>query len=746
MSVPNSDAEEILEEKLGFFIDSDSERVGDNVDHQTLLLQRADALASENRLKEALDVFLMALRYGSVRPDQLSTLLDCILRSFRKKVGGEPAAQPTFTSKNSEDNASDVFNCPGCFKFFGEPVTIVCGHSYCKRCLQRDLFSKCKLCGEDVVVNLSRELRPNVVLCNLIEKCFPDDTKRCKLITEIEILLKRKLFEEAVTLANNVIESDPSNVLARTCRAEALAGLGKYKCALSDLEMLCMSSANWPEAHFRKGMLLQEMGQVDEALQVLLHCLALDKHFTLARKEVEKILYQLLSPTEENVKVGLRETVQNSSTHARSKTFLGDAQSDTQIQAASPRPHPDVEEEHGGTSQVESPDRRSLNRAHSLRGNRPLDGPARDEGLKRVCSAPQLGGQEKGVFLKRKLSISEIGSSLVHSVGNKLKKQAESVGDSQCASTACKAIPLELLEANDFECSLCMRLFYEPVTTPCGHTFCKSCLERCLDHTPQCPLCKESLKEYLACRKYNITDVLEKVIRQCLMEEYLERQKSHTEETKELSDLTKNVPIFVCTMAYPTVPCPLHVFEPRYRLMIRRCMETGTKQFGMCINDPRKGFADYGCMLLIRNVHFLPDGRSVVDTVGRKRFRVLERGMKDGYSIADIQYLEDVRVQDVEELSKLQELHDQVYEQARTWFHNLKNRFRCQILQHFGPMPEKEADIQATPNGPACCWWLLAVLPVDPRYQLSVLSMMSLRERLLKIQHILTYLQSIPNE
>lgn len=42
-------------------------------------------------------------------------------------------------------------------------------------------------------------------------------------------------------------------------------------------------------------------------------------------------------------------------------------------------------------------------------------------------------------------------------------------------------------------------------------------------------------------------------------------------------------------MAYPTVPCPLHVFEPRYRLMIRRCMDTGTRQFGMCINDPQKG-------------------------------------------------------------------------------------------------------------------------------------------------------------
>lgn len=49
-------------------------------------------------------------------------------------------------------------------------------------------------------------------------------------------------------------------------------------------------------------------------------------------------------------------------------------------------------------------------------------------------------------------------------------------------------------------------------------------------------------------------------------------------------------------------------------------------------------------MLQIRNVHFLPDGRSVVDTIGGKRFRVLRRGMKDGYCTADIEYLEDVKV------------------------------------------------------------------------------------------------------
>lgn len=58
-----------------------------------------------------------------------------------------------------------------------------------------------------------------------------------------------------------------------------------------------------------------------------------------------------------------------------------------------------------------------------------------------------------------------------------------------------------------------------------------------------------------------------------------------------LCSLTKDIPIFVCTVAYPGVPCPLHIFEPRYRLMMRRCMETGTKKFGMCSYEHGKGYA-----------------------------------------------------------------------------------------------------------------------------------------------------------
>lgn len=137
-----------------------------------------------------------------------------------------------------------------------------------------------------------------------------------------------------------------------------------------------------------------------------------------------------------------------------------------------------------------------------------------------------------------------------------------------------------------------LRLFYEPVTTPCGHTFCLKCLERCLDHNPLCPLCKEKLSEFLASRTYKKTVLTEELIVRYLPEELSERKKVYEEEMKELSNLNKDVPIFVCTMAFPTIPCPLHVFEPRYRLMIRRCMETGTKQFGMCLADELKGLKE----------------------------------------------------------------------------------------------------------------------------------------------------------
>ncbi|XP_054845561.1 LON peptidase N-terminal domain and RING finger protein 1 isoform X2 [Eublepharis macularius] len=641
------------------------------------LLRRGELLARGNRLREALETYSAALRLGpplaaaAASRRRLGALVGCLALHYRLRLprpteAGAPAAGP------------GLFRCGGCRGFLGEPVAAPCGHAHCRRCLREQLRACCRLCGEPLAGSAVA-----VALGHLAEKWFPRESRRARTWRRLGELLGQGEPRAAREAASGALREDPSDLMLQIYRAESSAALQEFQSALDDLNAVISKMPNWPEVYFRRAKILHRTGSIDDALQLFLHCLALDDGFLPAKLEVEKGL---------GVQQITSESVGGNLPHAESTRSLISTEKFT-----------------------------------------------KEDGLKRASSEPLLSVQEKGVLLKRKLSLSEQDFSVCENRRNKLKKHEETTERDTAFLLDCEAIPKDLIDISDFECSLCMRLFFHPVTTPCGHTFCKNCLERCLDYAPQCPLCKESLKEYLASRKYSITHLLQILMKKYLPAELAERERLHDEETAEHSSLTSNVPIFVCTMAYPTVPCPLHVFEPRYRLMIRRSIETGTKQFGMCTSDPKKGFADYGCMLYIRNVDYLPDGRSIVDTVGLRRFRVLQRGMKDGYCTADIEYLEDMKIKDEGEMKKLGELHDFVYSQAWNWFQSLRNKFHTQILQHFGPMPERESNIQGTANGPAWCWWLLAVLPVDPRYQLSVFSMTSLKERLIKIQDILTY-------
>ncbi len=61
-------------------------------------------------------------------------------------------------------------------------------------------------------------------------------------------------------------------------------------------------------------------------------------------------------------------------------------------------------------------------------------------------------------------------------------------------------------------------------------------------------------------------------------------------------------------------------------------------------------FADYGTVLHISNVELWEGGRSLISTQGERRFKVLERGVKDGYHTAKIMFLFDERVTDREEI------------------------------------------------------------------------------------------------
>ncbi|KAF0037975.1 hypothetical protein F2P81_010849 [Scophthalmus maximus] len=63
------------------------------------------------------------------------------------------------------------------------------------------------------------------------------------------------------------------------------------------------------------------------------------------------------------------------------------------------------------------------------------------------------------------------------------------------------ALPAAFLSEDQFTCSICLEVFNNPVSTPCGHSFCQVCISSYWegrgggDKLYQCPLCKESYRK-----------------------------------------------------------------------------------------------------------------------------------------------------------------------------------------------------------------------------------------------------------
>ncbi|KAK3530383.1 hypothetical protein QTP86_024419 [Hemibagrus guttatus] len=782
-----------------------------------LCLRKADALARSGRIAEALDSYCVAADLHRLRAEELRLLVESIVRTVRvKELRASAATCSDLDEPEEEQDALDLFSCRLCRCLLSEPTTLVCGHTFCKRCLEDAVVNECKSCRTSMNKSwCTSGLRANVILSGLLDKWFEAESKSRRYWLEGESLWKKQELQGALEKYNQAVELASSIASLLAQRADLHMDMNNVNQAIQDADSICRllpaspkykrhlsttsnsqtpnstmaktkelskdtrnkivdlhqagktesaigkqlgvkkstvgaiirkwktykTTDNLPRsgaphkisprgvkmitrtAHYIRAKALCCAGRREEALQEYFICVALKPDWTSVKSEAQKILSEMFSSIFQNDSLVTRlHPLQTSSSSPRIKpsSLLSSIHFSPTRDAAragcskDPALNSNKACDGSGSSSLNQPES-SIEESKSLAAV--LSSLPVAPGVKRKCLA------DAGAFLPpRKILKADPSSS----------SQTPPV---QCRT---RTVPSHLLDSADMECSLCMRLFYEPVTTPCGHTFCLKCLERCLDHNPNCPLCKENLSEYLATRGYKKTFLMEEVLQRYLPEELEERRKVHEEEIKELSNLNQEVPIFVCTMAFPTIPCPLHVFEPRYRLMIRRAMETGTKQFGMCISDELKGFADYGCMLEVRDVKFFPDGRSVVDTIGMSRFKVLSHGQRDGYNTAKIEYLEDKKVEG-EELSELLKLHDSVYDQATAWFTSLKDNMKSQILSHFGHLPAKDPDPQGNPSGPAWCWWLLAVLPLENKAQLTILAMMSLKDRLIAIRRVLIF-------
>ncbi|KAI0254380.1 PUA-like domain-containing protein [Lactifluus subvellereus] len=196
---------------------------------------------------------------------------------------------------------------------------------------------------------------------------------------------------------------------------------------------------------------------------------------------------------------------------------------------------------------------------------------------------------------------------------------------------------------SELTCEICFMLLYQPITSPCQHTFCSRCLHRSLDHGNHCPLCRQDLPGFSYFQDHPFNKTIISIILKAFPEAYAERGRVIEQEERHAR---LDTPIFVCQLSFPGLPTILHFFEPRYRLMLRRCLEKKSNPcFGMIMPPSAAGGRsagnDFGTMLEIKSVTILPDGRSMVETWGAYRFRIMERGTMDGYMVARIERIFD---------------------------------------------------------------------------------------------------------
>ncbi|CZR59208.1 related to ATP-dependent protease (CrgA) [Phialocephala subalpina] len=212
---------------------------------------------------------------------------------------------------------------------------------------------------------------------------------------------------------------------------------------------------------------------------------------------------------------------------------------------------------------------------------------------------------------------------------------------------------------DELDCQICRNIYLDPYTTTCGHTFCRKCIQSVLENTLFCPTCRRTQELATTIRSKNppINLSLARII-SGLCPEAMALRADISSLDEELDKPKLDTPLFICTLSFPEMPTFLHVFEPRYRLMVERAMQKD-RRFGMILHNPtrepqghlgRVHFYEYGTLLEIVSLQRLPDGRSLMETRGISKFKVLKHATLDGYIVGDIERVDDISIAEEEAL------------------------------------------------------------------------------------------------
>lgn len=191
------------------------------------------------------------------------------------------------------------------------------------------------------------------------------------------------------------------------------------------------------------------------------------------------------------------------------------------------------------------------------------------------------------------------------------------------------------------------------------------------------------------------------------------------------------IPLFpLSVVLFPGMQLPLHIFEPRYRLMAARALE-GDRSFGVALlcegREGQEGTVPMtiGCSAEIVDSTRFPDGRLNLMAVGRRRFRILETREQDGYLVGSCEWLDDAPEAD----ASVVELARRVRGLLGTYLESLARN------ANLSPRDLDELDVPSEPL--ELSMWVASIITLPNEQKQHLLELSSTRARLQSEQEFL---------
>jgi Lon protease-like protein len=192
----------------------------------------------------------------------------------------------------------------------------------------------------------------------------------------------------------------------------------------------------------------------------------------------------------------------------------------------------------------------------------------------------------------------------------------------------------------------------------------------------------------------------------------------------------RHLPLFLLPLVLlPNELLPLHIFEPRYRQMLK---DVGLEKnlFGVVYFNQEESLSDkppvdtIGCVAEVREIQNLSDGRANILSVGVIRFRLLDYiDSGDPYFVGDVEFFED----DEEDEAVLNPLANEVF--------RLFKRIAKAAHKLSGERGRFPDIPQAEPQ--ALSFLVTAAFNLEPDMKYKMIEMRSTIERLERLREIL---------